>query len=137
MNFRYILSNLQTIFINNEGRMFKQSITNLQQLLETHLDEVFGDTKSSAVLWSLAWAYLVLASVPRSSPVALVMAPEVGPLSQLSLGLYITPHPSLWWPGSRSLVAPFPSPAHYGFYFCGFQKIFKVASLCKQNYLIP
>lgn len=45
MNFRYISSNLQMIFINNEGHMFKQSIIDLQRLLETYLNEVFGDTK--------------------------------------------------------------------------------------------
>ena len=55
---------------------------------------------------------------------ALVMALEARPPGSCSLN----PILSLWWPGSHSLVAPFPSPSQYCFYFCGFNKNFTSSS---------
>lgn len=59
---------------------------------------------------------------------ALVMAPEAGPLEPAQpIGLVSPAHPPLvaWLP---LLGTPFPSPSQYGFYFCGFNKNFTSSS---------
>lgn len=55
---------------------------------------------------------------------ALVMAPEAGPLEPAQpIGPVSPAHPPpvAWLP---LLGTPFPSPSQYGFYFCGFNKNF-------------